>query len=107
MKHLIALILSIPQSLMAGLVFSKSWNWFIVRKFEGMPRLGVLDAVGILFVIGLTLVPLAILQARKEIGEKHADKDEGWISIAVALVTTIFLYPLMLGFAALWHLVIG
>lgn len=107
MKHLIALILTIPQSLMGALVFSKSWNWFIVRKFEGMPRLGVLDAVGILFVIGLALLPLAMLNARKEIKEKNADKDDGTIAIAVCLIMTLFAYPLMLGFAALWHLVIG
>lgn len=107
MKHLIALVLSIPQSLMAGLVFSKSWNWFIVRKFEGMPRLGVLDAVGILFVIGLTILPFAVMMGRRDIKEKHPDKDDGAISIAIALIMTLFAYPLMLGIAALWHLVIG
>lgn len=107
MKHLIALILSIPQTLMGGLVFSMSWNWFVVRKFESMPRMGVLDAVGILFVFGVALMPLAILSARKEIKEKHGDKDDGSISIAIALIMTLFAYPLMLGIAALWHLIIG
>lgn len=107
MKHLIALILSIPQSLMGALVFSMSWNWFIVRKFENMPRLGVLDAVGILFVIGIALIPLAVLSARKELKEKNADKDDGTISIAVSLLMTCIAYPIMLGMAALWHLIIG
>jgi hypothetical protein len=106
-KHLIALILSIPQSLMAGLVFSKSWNWFIIRKFENMPRLNTLDAVGILFVAGLVLLPFAVMMGRRDIKEKHPDKDDGSISIAISLIMTLFAYPLVLGIAALWHLVIG
>ena len=107
MKHLIALILSVPQALMAALVFSKPWNWFLPRKFENLPRLGVLDAVGILFVIGVALMPLAMLHARKEIKEKDPKHDDGTIAIAVALIMTLFAYPLVLGIGALWHLVIG
>lgn len=107
MKHLIALILTVPQSLMAGLVFSKTWNWFIVRKFENLPHLGTLDSIGILFVLGIAFAPLAMINARKEIKEKSPERDEGDISIAIALVMTLITYPVLLGIGALWHLFIN
>lgn len=107
MKHVIALILSIPQSLMAGFVFSHMWNWFLLRKFESLPRLTTLDAVGILMVVGFPLVGVYMMNARKEIKEKNPDSTDGGISIAVSLITTLLLYPCMLAAAALWHLVIG
>lgn len=107
MKTLFALLLSIPQALVSGFVFSNMWNWFIIRKFPSAPHLTFLDAVGMLTTLGFPLLCVHMINSKKELMEKHPDMSDIEASITLSLVLTLFIYPVMLCFAYLWHLVIG
>ena len=106
MKTLFNFLLSIPQALFGGFIFAHLWNWFIVRKFPSMPNLTFLDAVGILIVVGFPLFSLHVGRMMQEV-KKEKDVDSGTLGIITSLVTICILYPLMLGIAYVWHMVIG
>ncbi len=107
LKALFTILLTVPSALMGGLVFSKMWNWFLVRLFPTAPHLGVLDSVGLLMVLGFPLLSLAVRDAKEEIKKKHPDMSSEAIAIAWSIVMTLLVYPLCLFFAWIWHLVIG
>lgn len=53
MPSLITAIIGVGTTFLRGYVLSIMWGWFIVAKFPSMPSLGVLEAIGINFVVGL------------------------------------------------------
>jgi len=111
LKTLLSGLLAILSSLMGGLVFSKMWGWFLVRLFPSAPRLGVMDAVGLLMVLGFPLASLMMmlvfLDAKEGIKKKHPNLSSEYLATAWSLVTTFFIYPLVLLFAWIWHRAIG
>ena len=107
MKTLIALLLAVPSALMGGLVFSKMWGWFLVRKFPTAPSLTYLDAAGLLMVLGFPLIPLAMNDAREELKKQHPDMSSAGRSITMSIAMLVFVYPLLLGVAWIWHQFIG
>lgn len=107
MKTFIAFLLTIPQTLAAGLVFSYAWNWFIVRKFPSTPTLTMLDAVGLLMVAGFPLLGLFVMHAKSELRKDKPDLDSDTASIILSLVMTFITYPVLLGVAWIWHQIIG
>jgi len=110
MKGLINLLLSIPQALAGGYIFSHMWAWFVVRKF-GLPELTFMEAVGVLIVMGFPLFGLHVANMLKEIKDDMRAKgkqiDASTLGIISSLVTIVVLYPIMFGIAYLWHLAIG
>ena len=111
MASLFRLLLSVPQTLMGGLVFSCMWNWFVIRKFPTMPHLGVMDSVGLLMVLGFPLLGMYLVHAKKEIQESSKNKgkemSDDAASISLSIAMTVLVYPILLGVAWIWSRIIG
>ena len=107
MKSFIAFILTIPQALMAALVFSCFWQWFLVRKFPGLPSLTTLDAVGLLMVLGFPLIPLMLMRLKAELRRDKPDMDAESAGITLSILMTVMVYPILLGIGWIWLKVNG
>lgn len=107
MKSLLALVMKVPQTLAGAVVFSAMWNWFLVRKFHDLPRLGVLDSVGILMVAGFPFFGLYVHQAREQLKKEMPTLNDDDVTILFAFTMTLVVYPLLLGISYVWHLIIG
>lgn len=42
LSTIVNFILAIPATLFSGYIFAHLWNWFVIRKFPGMPALNFL-----------------------------------------------------------------
>ena len=105
-KALVNFVLGIPQALFGGFIFAHMWHWFIVPRF-GLPDLTFMQAVGVLMTIGFPLYGLYMKDVVKDIRKDKPEFSTGAISIMMTVITTCFLYPVILGSAYVWHLVIG
>lgn len=99
-------LLAIPSSLAGGYVFAQLWNWFVIRKFPGLPALDFLDAVGLLMVISFPLFGIFWADMIKD-AKREGKSDAGVVAAIGSVIKLVIIYPLMYGIAYLWHLVIG
>ena len=95
---LLAIVLSIPTTLLGGVVLSDFWGWFIQPTFGG-PALSTLAAVGLMLTVSIF-----------KIGIKGVEMD-GFedAEIAKAVATSFgyaLVYLLIWGVGALWSLFI-
>ncbi len=51
--RLLTFLVSLGNTFLRGYILSIMWGWFVVTKFTGVPHLGVLEAIGLSFVVGL------------------------------------------------------
>lgn len=107
MKALLNFLLSIPSTLFGGYIFAQMWNWFLVRKFPSVPTLNFLDAVGLLLVFSFPLLGLFWADVIKESKKDKSDKDQATITVIASIIKLVLVYPIILGTAYLWHLVVG
>jgi hypothetical protein len=100
-KFVVSAGIGIANTLMGGLVLSKSWGWFIVAKFESLPALSLLDAVGFQFVVSVlfTNMYMAIIERKP----KDPDHDK-WLNGTIRSAMLLCMgWPAILLFAWGWH----
>ena len=90
------LILGIPLALLNGWALSVMWGWFIVPL--GAPALGLIQAIGITYVVTFFTYKRDKTEEARKSGEKLLV--DGLDTIFHRAVVTLGL----LGFAYLWHL---
>lgn len=105
MKFLFSVLFTIPAVFCSGYVFSRMWNWFIVRKFN-LPDLNFMEAVGVLFVVGYPFLSFTLANVSSEL-VKEKNMDASTARIVTVLFTVFIVYPVVLGASYLLHLVIG
>ena len=103
----VRLALSIPVTLFGGHIFSKMWAWFVVPRFQGAPRLSLLDSVGLLITLDFPLMTLVMLFTRQQVKNESPETSDFSIDVGIALVTLILVYPMLLLTTSIWHSVIG
>jgi len=103
MKSFFNILLSIGVSIFGGFILAQMWSWFIAPKF-GLPHLSIVEAVGISTVINFMLMGLHINTMWNEVKEKHSELNDGTLGIIKTVVTGVFIYPLCLLGAYVWHL---
>lgn len=91
-------ILSIPVTLLGGVVLSDMWGWFIVPTF-GAVVLTTWQAVGVLLVF--TIFKLGLQHAKIE-----GEDDQPMISAFAKQVGYTVAYLVLWGMAAIWNLFI-
>jgi hypothetical protein len=81
----LAMILAVPfLALLNGWVVKTGWNWFI-PQITGWPRLGILQAIGLVLVVGF------ILPSRyRPAEERDRDGAEVFADLAADIASTLF-----------------
>jgi hypothetical protein len=106
MKLFASIVLNVVKALVGGFVFAHLWNWFIVRKL-GLPSLSYMEALGILMVITFPLLNMELNQLVARTKEEHPDLDAADLGLASTAMMVMLVYPITLGVAYVWHLIIG
>ena len=106
-KLLYKFLLSIPTTLFSGYVFSRMWEWFILRKFSNMPSMSMLDAVGIIMVVTFPFLGLFLHHTKQEFRKENANLGDVAIDLIFWSVMMFVVYPLTLATAFVWSRVIG
>lgn len=102
MKKAFSFLLTVPQMLAKGFVFSLMWAWFVVPVFL-LPKLSFVQSVGLCEVVDFLLLGVsmtALYPSAKESTLKENPKlDEDDFSIAWQMSRVFVFYPLALGIA--------
>lgn len=86
-----ALVVGIPMS---GWALSVLWGWFVVPVFN-VPNLSIAQAVGLSCIVSFF----------KSYKTGEPDKDKSWVDVAVGLIVSALLAPLLaVGFGWIVHL---
>lgn len=101
MKHVIAFVvlvaLSIPVSLLGGVVLADYWRWFVEPVFA-VPSLTYMQAVGLSLVAGFFKIGL------KTGFGKESDGVDGMAEAFGNLAAILVMYLMTWGIGAVWHL---
>lgn len=53
----ITFLVALVATILRGYVLSVFWDWFVITQFHGLPRLGLLAAIGLSFVASIFSEP--------------------------------------------------
>lgn len=89
----LGLIAGIPLALLRGFVLTKLWVWFAMDAFPQLPSLGLVNAIGLTYLVGLLIYK----------PDTTADDQSAGAVVLRAAAQALLVTLMTWGFGYLWY----